>query len=156
MVLRMSRRRARRIAVVILVIIAVSTTVLSGVMRGPHFIPVSGGDVISIDLHDLGPGSVNFYSYKDAAGDQLRFLLARDSHGALHGAMNACERCYLYRKGYTFSGGDLICRFCGNRYKLEAMSRGLSSCVPVNLPLQVNGQTAQIKRADLQSRAALF
>jgi uncharacterized membrane protein len=135
-------------------IIAVSTTVLCGVMRGPHFISVSGGDVISIDLHDLGRGSVNFYSYKNSAGDQLRFLLARDSNGALHGAMNACRRCYLYRKGYTSSGGYLVCRYCGNRYKLEEMSQGLSSCVPINLPVQVHGQTAQIKRADLEREAA--
>jgi uncharacterized membrane protein len=152
----MSRRRTRRIAFLIVVIVAVSTTVLSEVMRGPHFIPVFGGDVITIDLHDIGPGSVNFYSYKDRAGAQLRFLLARDSRGELHGAMDACRRCYLYHKGYTASGGYLICRFCGNRYKLDAMSRGLSSCVPVDLPIQVKGQTAQIKRADLEREAGLL
>jgi uncharacterized membrane protein len=150
----MSRRRNRRIALVVLAIIAVSTTVLSRIIRGPHFIAVFGDDVITIDLHDLGPGSVNFYSYKNGAGTQLRFLLARDSHGALHGAMNACRRCYLYHKGYTSSGGYLVCRYCGNRYKLEEMSRGLSSCVPINIPVQVNGQTAQIKRADLEHEAA--
>jgi uncharacterized membrane protein len=150
----MPRRRARRIALALVAIIAVSTTVLSGVMRGPHFIPVFGRDVISIDLHDLGPGSVNFYSYQNGAGEQLRFLLARDSSGNLHGAMNACRRCYLYRKGYTSSGGYLVCRYCGNRYKLEEMSRGSSSCVPISIPVQVKGQTAQIKRADLEREAA--
>jgi uncharacterized membrane protein len=152
----MPRRRARRIAFGIIAIVAVSTTVLSAVMRGPHFIPVFGSDLITVDLHELSPGSVSFYSYRDRAGAQLRFLLARDSKGALHGAMDACQRCYRYHKGYTSADGYLICRFCGNRYKLDAMSRGLSSCVPVDLPLQVSGQIAQIKRADLESQAGLF
>jgi uncharacterized membrane protein len=152
----MSRRRARRIALLMTAIIAVSATVLSELMRGPHFIPVFGAEVITLDLHELGPGSVNFYTYRNDAGAQLRFLLARDPGGALHAAMDACRRCYGYHKGYTSSDGYLVCRFCGNRYKLDSMSRGLSSCVPVDLPIQVSGQTAQIKRADLERHADLF
>ena len=60
-----------------------------------------------------------------------------DSAGRVKGAFDACQRCYIYHQGYLNSAGELICRFCGNRYKLEAMEFGLESCVPKKLPFQV-------------------
>jgi uncharacterized membrane protein len=82
--------------------------------------------------------------------------LARDSAGRIKAAFDACERCYIYRKGYVSSGGNLVCRFCGNRYHLESMEAGLASCVPVKLPVQLLGQNAQIKAADLERERVMF
>ncbi|MGC1969427.1 MAG: Fe-S-containing protein, partial [Candidatus Acidiferrales bacterium] len=62
----------------------------------------------------------------------------------------------MYRKGYLSSRGNLVCRYCGNRYKLEAMESGLASCVPVKLPMQVSGHTVKIKPEDLERERGLF
>jgi uncharacterized membrane protein len=155
-----SRSKGKRFRIGPLVAIGALVVVLGmfalGVARGPDFIRVAGGDVIAIQTDELQPNSVKFYSYRDPAGAELRFLLARDSGDKLHAAMDACRRCYIYHKGYTSSGGKLICRFCGNRYRLEAMESGLASCVPVKLPIKVTGQTVTIKPADLERERGLF
>ena len=129
---------------------------LSAMARAPEFTPVSANPSISIETNDLGRGDMRFFSYRDRAGDQIRFLLARDSTGRIKGAIDACQRCSMYRKGYVSSGGYLVCRYCGNRYKLEAMESGLASCVPVKLPFQMTGHTVTIKPADLERERGLF
>ena len=125
-------------------------------LRQPGTTPVSGFDSVSISLSTLGKSGVRFYSYRDRAGDELRFILARDSRGGVHAVMDACERCYNYHKGYAASHGYLVCRLCGNRYKLETMESGLASCVPAKLPIKVLGQYAKIKSADLEQHRGLF
>jgi uncharacterized membrane protein len=104
----------------------------------------------------LGPGEAKFYSYRDGAGAELRFILARDSAGGVHAAMDACQRCYTYHQGYVSSDGYLVCKLCGNRYKLRAMTSALASCVPVKLSLKIAGQTARISTAELERNRGLF
>jgi uncharacterized membrane protein len=125
-------------------------------IRQPGFTAVSGPDLVSIPVNSLAKPGVRFYSYRDRAGAELRFILARDSHGGVHAVMDACERCYGYHKGYAASHGYLVCKLCGNRYKLEAMESGLASCVPVRLPTKLVGQSVRIKSADLEQHRGLF
>jgi len=136
-----------------LVAVAVS---MSAKARTPEFTPVSANPSISIETNDLGRGDIRFFTYRDRAGDHIRFLLARDSTGQIKGAIDACERCSMYRKGYVSSRGDLVCRYCGNRYKLETMESGLASCVPVKLPFQMAGHAVNIKPADLERERGLL
>jgi uncharacterized membrane protein len=156
----MSRSKGKRSRMWPLLVIgasaAVCLTALLGVSHGPRFIRVTGDGVVAIQARDLKPGSVEFYSYRDRAGAELRFLLARDSDGQLHAAMDACQRCYMYHKGYLTADGYLICKLCGNRYKLAAMSKGLASCVPVKLSFKTDGQTARIDSAELEHNRHLF
>ena len=58
---------------------------------------------ISIETNDLRPGDVRFFEYRDRAGDEIRFLLARDATGRIKAAFDACQRCYMYHKGYVSS-----------------------------------------------------
>jgi uncharacterized membrane protein len=111
---------------------------------------------VALQARDLKPGSVEFYSYRDRAGVELRFLLARDSGGALHAAKDACQRCYGYHKGYVTWDGYLVCKLCDNRYKSAGMSKGLASCVPVKLSFKTDGQTARIDTAELEHNRHLF
>lgn len=140
------------IAVGLLVLAAV----FAGTMSRPRFALVTGERLVNIDTKDMRPGSVRFFRYRDRTGDEVRFLLARDSAGQIKAAFDACERCYMYHKGYEHAGNFLVCRFCGNRYRLEAMEAGLASCVPVKLPIEVVGQTVKIKSADLEREHGLF
>jgi len=136
--------------------VVVGTASFSIEIRGPGFISVSGGDSVIIPMDTLGRGEVRFYSYRDRAGEELRFILGRDSSGGIHAVMDACQRCYTYHKGYMTSHGYLVCKWCGNRYKLEAMELGLASCIPLRLPIQVTGQRVKIKSADLEHERGWF
>jgi uncharacterized membrane protein len=129
---------------------------LVAMATGPQFITVSANPIVSIERDSLQPGDVHFFSYKDRAGDQIRFLLARDSTGKIKGAFDACRRCSMYGEGYASSHGYLVCRYCGNRYKLDAMESGFVSCVPVKLPFQTTGHTVNINPADLERERGLF
>ena len=129
---------------------------LSALARAPDFTPVSANPSISIETSDLRRGEVHFFTYRDRAGDQIRFLLARDSTGRVKGAVDACRRCSMYGEGYVCSRGGLLCGFCSTRYKLEAMESGLASCVPVKLPFQMTGNRVNIKPTDLERERGLF
>jgi len=126
------------------------------IATGPRFTEVIADPLITIGTGDLRPGDVRFFAYKDDAGKKLRFLLARDLNGKIVGAADACEHCYLYGKGYTNSHGELICRYCGNRYKLNALGSGVASCVPAKMPFRMRGQSAEINPADLERNRGLF
>lgn len=153
-----ARFRGRPAPLVVTAALLVGALSLAATARAPDFTPVSASanSSISVETKDFGRGDVRFFMYRDRAGDQIRFLLARDSTGRVKSAFDACQRCYMYRKGYVSSGGDLVCRYCGNRYKLEAMGSGLASCVPVKLPFQMTGHTVNIKSADLERERGLF
>jgi uncharacterized membrane protein len=148
--------RGRAGALISAGVLAAAAIALAAMARGPQFTPVNANPTISIETNDMRPGEVRFFAYQDRAGDRIRFLLAPDSTGRIKAAFDACERCYIYDKGYFYPHGDLVCRYCGNRYKLEAMESGLASCVPVKLPFQMTGNTATIKPADLEGERGLF
>lgn len=150
------RTRKRKLALIGLALVVAGAALLSIGTRGPAFISVSGSGSVVIPTDTLARGQVRFYSYRDRAGEELRFILSRDSDGEIHAAMDACQRCYSYHKGYVSTHGYLVCKWCGNRYKLQAMESGLASCVPVKLPIRTTGQTLKIKPADLEHNRALF
>ena len=153
---RSSESSRRRVVALITVGLALGAMSLLAVTRSPRFVQVAGDPQIRIDAHDLQPGEVHVFAYRDRSGEQIRFLLARDSTGQTKAAFDACERCYIYHKGYVASGGNLICRYCGNRYRLKSIESGLASCVPVKLPVRIVGQTVTIKSADLERQRGLF
>jgi uncharacterized membrane protein len=137
-----------------LVVVAAAATIRSS--ESDCTLLSAAGNVLKINLSDVASGTVRTFCYKDAAGQKLRFLLARDSNGALHAAFDACEQCYKFRKGYAYSDGYLICRVCGNRYRAKDMSVGKVSCVPAPLASKpVNGQV-RIKVADVEAGKWLF
>lgn len=123
---------------------------------GPACTLLRGADALKIDLGGLAPGEVHAFCYKDQAGRTLRFLLARDLHGKAHVVFDACQQCYKYHKGFACSHGYLICRLCGNRYRIEDMNVGKASCVPIRLRDKVVGDQVSIKVKDLEAGRWLF
>jgi hypothetical protein len=102
----------------------------------------------------LRADEIRFFSYHSDPASEIRFLLTRDSDGHAHGAPDVCQRCHAYRHGFRSSGRYLICRVCGNRCKLDAVTTGIASCAPVNLRYQSTGKTVQIQTSDLKGATA--
>ena len=117
---------------------------------------VTGSDELAISLPRLSSASAQLFCYKDAAGERLRFVLARGNDGKVRSVFDACSQCFSYHRGYRISGGELICRVCGNRYPIDRMTEGKASCVPVSLPHEDDGGIVHIKTADLRAGRALF
>jgi uncharacterized membrane protein len=134
-------------------IVAVALT--ASAMR-PRCTQVAGDRQISIPLAQIARGAIAFFCYHDQAGDRVRFILARDQDGKVHSVLDACHRCYSYHEGYASSHGDLVCRYCGNRYKLKTMEKGQASCVPVSLPSRQRNGLIVVQVSDLKRGRALF
>jgi uncharacterized membrane protein len=153
---RPGRKVLRRIGLVAIGILVAVIAAASAADLRPWATPVTGTDAIEIPVSDLQPGKVKFFSYRSDAGSRIRFLLARDADGHVEGAFDACEHCYSFHKGYKSSGGFLICRVCGNRYRLGKLSNGMASCVPAKLAYKESDQTIQIRTEDLKRGGAMF
>jgi uncharacterized membrane protein len=117
---------------------------------------MNGAATLTIKLDDIAPGTVRAFCYRDRAGQKLRFLLARDSSGKVHTVFDACEQCYKFHKGYSYSGGYIICRLCGNRYPIAQISAGKASCIPVPLRSKTTHNETRIKVADVKAGKWLF
>jgi uncharacterized membrane protein len=117
---------------------------------------VSGGGDVAVNVSALGRGSARLFCYTDDAGKRLRFLLARGDDGKVRSVFDACRQCFAFHRGYRVVGGELICRVCGNHYRIDHMAEGKASCVPASLPHEDDSGIVHIKTADLKAGHALF
>jgi uncharacterized membrane protein len=117
---------------------------------------VSGGGAVAINVSALRPGSARLFCYTDDAGKRLRFVLARGDDGKVRSVFDACRQCFTFHRGYRVVGNELICRVCGNHYRIDHMTEGKASCVPASLPHEDDSGIVHIKTADLAAGHALF
>jgi uncharacterized membrane protein len=150
----MKRSKKLFAAVVLLTIVAgVAVGVTS--MR-PRCTEVAGRALIDIPVSKLALGAIDFFCYHDSHGEQLRFILARDEAGKVHSVLDTCRQCGAFHKGYTASKYELICRLCGNRYKLNQIEAGKASCIPVGLATTQRNGVVEIKVSDLKQARQSF
>jgi uncharacterized membrane protein len=149
------RRSAFKSLGLIAVLVVLGALLTRPLLHSPCTL-LNGAVTLTVKLGGLAPGSVRAFCYRDRAGQELRFLLARDSSGSVHAVFDACGQCYKFHKGYSYSGRYLICRLCGNRYPLADMNVGRASCVPVPLHSKTQGGEATIKVADVKAGKWLF
>lgn len=148
-------RLSGRLIVAAAVVLTVVTMALAAIGVGPRYTRVAGKGSIAIAAADLERGAIRFFSYRDDAGKEIRFILGRDDAGHVQAAMDACQQCAQYRKGYTSSRGYLVCRFCGNRYRLDAKAKP-GSCAPIKLAVQDDGKTVRVDTTQLERHRSLF
>jgi len=117
---------------------------------------VMGREAIDVNVSAMRPGSAQLFCYTDDAGKKLRFVLARGTDGKMRSVFDACRQCFTFHRGYQVVGGELICRVCGNHYRIDRMAEGKASCVPASLPHEEASGTVRIRTADLQAGHAFF
>ncbi|HLI80167.1 MAG TPA: Fe-S-containing protein [Candidatus Binataceae bacterium] len=125
-------------------------------MAKPACTSVEGRDALVISGHLLDKGTAKTFCYRDEAGKNLRFVLARGTDGKIRSVMDACSQCYSYHKGFAYSDGYLICRLCGNRYPIDHILSGKASCVPIALPSNEANGAVTVRTADLEKNGWLF
>lgn len=142
--------------ILVIVALAIGVAVVAGPMFEPRCEAVNGDIVVSASLDDLSPGTARFFCYRDRDGHEIRFVLARTDDGTVHSVFDGCRQCYRFHKGYIVSDGFLVCRLCGNRYKLDQMEAGLASCQPVHLENTQHSNKVEVKVAALEQGQQLF
>jgi uncharacterized membrane protein len=116
--------------------------------------PVNGAVIIPVEK--VSDGSVHFYRFSDGS-KEIVFFVVRGSDGVFHTAFDACEVCYMERKGYAQKGEYLVCKACDAKYAINMIGQvnGIG-CKPFNLRHTENANNIIIKEADLRSGAHLF
>jgi uncharacterized membrane protein len=142
--------------ILVIVALAIGAAVVAGPMLAPRCKLVNGDVVVTVSLDDLTPGTAQFFCYRDRAGNEIRFVLARANDGTVHSAFDACRQCYRFHKGYTVVDGFMVCRLCGNRYRLDQMETGMASCQPVHLENTRHGNKVEVRVAALEKGQQLF
>jgi uncharacterized membrane protein len=125
-------------------------------MAKPSCTAVTGKDSLTILGSSLDTGTAKIFCYRDDAGRNLRFVLARGTDGKVRSVMDACQQCYKFHKGYSYSDGFLICRLCGNRYAVNHITEGKASCVPVAVPSTESDGKITLRTADIRKLGWLF
>jgi len=149
------QRRAIKFATVLTAVAVLGTALTRSLSHIPCKL-LGGTETLTINLDRLAPRAVWAFCYREDSGQLIRFLPARDSKGNAHAIFDACGQCYKFHQGYTYSGHYLICRLCGNRYRLTQMDTGKASCIPVRLPSKIQGNQAKISVVDVKAGHWLF
>jgi uncharacterized membrane protein len=142
--------------ILLIVALAIGAAVAAGPMFEPRCEPVNGGVIVTASLDELSSDTARFFCYRDRAGHEIRFVVARANDGTVSSVFDACRQCYRFHKGYTIANGFLVCRLCGNRYKLDQMETGMASCQPVHLENTQHGNKVEVKVAALEKGQQLF
>lgn len=138
------------------VAIAISAALAAGPMAAPPCRELGGTAAVSASLDEVNPGTARFFCYRSHGGREVRFVIARASDGTVHSVFDACRQCYRFHKGYALDAGYLVCRLCGNRYRLDQIDAGKASCQPVHLENSRRGRSVEMTVAALEKGAQLF
>lgn len=156
---RRRKRRFRRGLAAIALMVGVVAVVLSWWLAPTYrCVAVSNdSDVLLLNVDPLARGGAQKYCWKLPNGaETVRFIVARRSDGTINVVLDACQACYLNNLGYRLSKGDLVCRFCGNRYSIDKLSVGIMSCRPLKLPFTVDRGLLRVRTSDLKGSTAFF
>jgi uncharacterized membrane protein len=121
---------------------------------GATNVAASAGKV-SIPIADLNDGKAHFYNYKGQTG-KITFFVITEKDGTLRAAFDACDVCYLEKKGYEQKGEQMICRNCNQAFPVAKIGTVSGGCNPSPLKVTLVGSTLEIAVIDLESGAHYF
>jgi uncharacterized membrane protein len=121
---------------------------------GATSVAASAGKV-SIPIGDLNDGKAHFYNYKGQTG-KITFFVITEKDGTLRAAFDACDVCYLEKKGYEQKGEQMICRNCNQAFPVAKIGTVSGGCNPSPLKVTLVGSTLEIAVIDLESGAHYF
>ncbi len=122
---------------------------------GPSYpeAPIKGDSAV-IDTSDLTPGEPLFLSHR-YEGKCINFFIIK-LEGRVMSFFDACETCYLQKKGFSHEPGYVTCRACGASFPVEDIETGVGSCYPIKLAGRTEGHYYIIELKDLRAHARKF
>lgn len=126
----------------------------SGPLRDPRV--RTDGKTVIVEIAAVEEKGFDFFTYVADSGVTVDFFVYRDSSGALRAALDACRKCYRWRRGYTLDGGHVVCRKCGERFDIDTLHEGRGSCAPIPLSSTGDGDTLRIPVAELEAGTSYF
>lgn len=116
----------------------------------------SDGTTVRVSLDDVGVKGDAFFTYMASSDRRVDFLIYRESTGTYRAVLDACRKCYRWRKGYLLQEGTVVCRKCGETYDVDSLREGRGSCIPIPLTSSLEGKVLAIPVAELETGAKYF
>ena len=124
--------------------------------RGEQGAVVTSQDgLVRIAASDLADGRAHFYTLQGAQ-KAIPFFLLKSSDGVIRAAFNACDVCFLAKKGYHQEGDEMVCNNCSSRFPSNQINVVRGGCNPSPLTREVQGDTVIIRVTDIEAGAQYF
>jgi uncharacterized membrane protein len=148
-------------------LIAVGALVAVGVLL---WLWRGSGDTVAAEVADLPPvregayrlpaaafddGRARWYTY-EADGKEIEFFVLKSRDGTIRAAFNACDVCYLDKKGYRQEGDEMVCNACGQRFPSTLINEVRGGCNPSPLERVIEGNEVVIRIDDILAGARYF
>ncbi|MCJ2166168.1 MULTISPECIES: DUF2318 domain-containing protein [unclassified Pseudodesulfovibrio] len=106
-------------------------------------------------LADVSDGKAHYYSH-EVDGKDVKFFLLKSSDGVIRAAFDACDVCYLEKKGYSQAGDFMVCNNCGQRFHSSRINEVEGGCNPSPLNRTIEGGNVVIKVSDIRDGLRYF
>ena len=117
-------------------------------------LPVRDG-AVRLPVSTLDDGRAHQYTYR-ADGADIQFFVLKSSDGIIRAAFNACDVCFLEKKGYRQEGDEMICNNCGQRFPSVLINEVRGGCNPSPLDRSTKDGEVVILIDDILSGAGYF
>jgi uncharacterized membrane protein len=93
--------------------------------------PLKSGPDIIIKFIELKPETPKFYTYR-YQGKSINFFVLKIQDRVL-AFLDACASCYPHKQGYHYDSGSVTCRYCGVRFPVFKLEKGIGGCYPIKI-----------------------
>ncbi len=111
--------------------------------------------ILRLPLSIFEDKEAHFYTYQDG-DDFIEFFVLKSSDGVVRAAFNACDVCYLEKKGYRQEGDEMVCNNCGQRFSSVLINEVRGGCNPSPLDRTTEGDELVIRVKDILAGAVYF
>jgi uncharacterized membrane protein len=117
-------------------------------------LPVRDG-AVRLPTSTFDDGKARWYTYH-ADGVDIQFFVLKSSDGVIRAAFDACDVCFLEKKGYSQEGDEMICNNCGQRFPSELINEVRGGCNPSPLERTIQDGQVVILIDDILAGAGYF
>jgi|Deesub1362A_J573_1020465.scaffolds.fasta_scaffold00311_2 uncharacterized membrane protein len=111
--------------------------------------PFDGRKVV-IETGGLKDGIPVFYTFEG-----INFFIIKTGD-KVRAYLDACQECYIHRRGFRYEEGALICNYCNIRHPVGTLDRGQGRCHPIRLKGRLKGHLYEIDKDQLLERQGYF
>jgi uncharacterized membrane protein len=115
----------------------------------------AGADVV-LESATFNDGQARFYQYTTASGREVKFFVMRSSDGVVRAAFDACDVCFLKRRGYRQEGDVMVCNNCGRTFPSTQINVLQGGCNPAPIERDVQGDRLVLRASALEQGVYLF
>ena len=108
-----------------------------------------------IPAADVSDGEAHYFSH-EVDGTEVKFFVLKSSDGVIRSAFDACDVCYLEKKGYSQQGEFMVCNNCGQKFHSSRINEVKGGCNPSPLNRVVENGNVVIQVSDIRAGAGYF